>query len=184
MPIFSEQFDKSTGTPLSAIDLTWSYAAFLTTASARNNVVPSSWGASSANAVPSACTAASPPTASYTAATNTAWPNFPCTTSPSVSVTFNILSSTSPGQSVFVVGSTSELGTWDTSKALELSAEIYTNGLPLWLGTATLDSGAALQYKYFRTEQDGTVVWEEGDNRTYTVPTSCRSSAAVDDAWR
>jgi glucoamylase len=50
----SEQFDKKTGAPLSAIDLTWSYASALTAFAARAGTVPASWGASGLHA-PTAC---------------------------------------------------------------------------------------------------------------------------------
>lgn len=50
----SEQYDKSDGTPLSAGDLTWSYAAALTVFQARSGFVPASWGASGLQ-VPSVC---------------------------------------------------------------------------------------------------------------------------------
>lgn len=43
----AEQYSRSDGTPLSAVDLTWSYAAFLTANAARNAVMPASWGAAS-----------------------------------------------------------------------------------------------------------------------------------------
>ena len=49
----SEQFDRNTGAQLSAYDLTWSFAAFLTAGNARANTFPASWGESSANTVPS-----------------------------------------------------------------------------------------------------------------------------------
>lgn len=41
----AEQFERNTGTPLSAADLTWSYASALTAFAARDGVVPTSWGA-------------------------------------------------------------------------------------------------------------------------------------------
>lgn len=50
----AEQFDKSTGAPLSAVDLTWSYASALTAFAARNGTIPASWGASGLT-VPSTC---------------------------------------------------------------------------------------------------------------------------------
>lgn len=43
----AEQYNRADGTPLSAVDLTWSYAAFLTAYNARANVQPASWGAAS-----------------------------------------------------------------------------------------------------------------------------------------
>ena len=43
----AEQYNRADGTPLSAVDLTWSYAAFLTAYNARANILPASWGAAS-----------------------------------------------------------------------------------------------------------------------------------------
>lgn len=42
----AEQFGKSDGKPLSAADLTWSYAALLTAKAARDGDYPATWGAS------------------------------------------------------------------------------------------------------------------------------------------
>jgi glucoamylase len=179
----AEQFDKSSGAPLSAVDLTWSYASFLTMQNARNNVVPASWGAASANTVPASCSSSSA-TGTYSAATNTAWPTFPCTTATSVSLTFNVLQTTSFGQNVYVVGSIAELGTWDATKAVKLNADMYTDGTPLWYGSLKLAAGTKFEYKYVRKDASGSVTWESDPNRSYTVPTSCRSAAAVGDTWR
>ncbi|KII86105.1 glycoside hydrolase family 15 protein [Plicaturopsis crispa FD-325 SS-3] len=41
----SEQFSRSNGAPLSAVDLTWSYASALTAFAAKAGTVPASWGA-------------------------------------------------------------------------------------------------------------------------------------------
>jgi len=50
----AEQYDRNTGAPLSAEDLTWSYASFLTAFAAREGFVPTSWGASGLTA-PGTC---------------------------------------------------------------------------------------------------------------------------------
>jgi glucoamylase len=50
----SEQYTRSAGTPTSASDLTWSYAAALTAFQARSGFVPASWGAKGL-ALPSSC---------------------------------------------------------------------------------------------------------------------------------
>jgi glucoamylase len=50
----SEQYDKTNGAPLSAVDLTWSYASALTAFMARNGSIPVSWGAKGLK-VPSEC---------------------------------------------------------------------------------------------------------------------------------
>ena len=72
----SEQFSKYDGFSLSARDLTWSYAAFLTMANARDGVLPDSWGASAASDV-SGCGSAqvSTVTESYSIPTATSFPS-------------------------------------------------------------------------------------------------------------
>ena len=50
----AEQYTRAAGVPISAKDLTWSYAAALTAISARKGVVPDSWGAKGLT-VPSTC---------------------------------------------------------------------------------------------------------------------------------
>lgn len=72
----SEQFSKYDGYSLSARDLTWSYAAFLTMANARDAVLPASWGASTVNDV-SQCgnTPVSSATGTYASPTATAFPS-------------------------------------------------------------------------------------------------------------
>jgi glucoamylase len=61
----AEQFDKNNGSPLSAVDLTWSYASALTAFAARNGVVPASWGAQDL-VVPSVCNKNPGPTVQVT----------------------------------------------------------------------------------------------------------------------
>ena len=50
----SEQYDKSSGTPTSAADLTWSYASALTAFAARSGFASPGWGAQGLT-VPSTC---------------------------------------------------------------------------------------------------------------------------------
>ncbi|RHZ59208.1 hypothetical protein CDV55_102012 [Aspergillus turcosus] len=193
----SEQFDKTYGTSLSARDLTWSYAALLTANMRRNGVVPPSWGASSANTVPSSCSMGSA-TGTYSTATATSWPSTltsgspgattttaPCTTPTSVAVTFDEIATTSYGENVYIAGSIPQLGNWDTSSAIPLSASEYTSSNNLWYVTVNLPAGTTFQYKYFRKESDGSVVWESDPNRSYTVPSGCGVSTATEnDTWR
>jgi glucoamylase len=61
----AEQFSKNDGVPLSALDLTWSYASALTAFAARNGTVPASWGASGLS-VPSVCQSYSGPLVAVT----------------------------------------------------------------------------------------------------------------------
>ncbi|PWY70942.1 putative glucoamylase precursor [Aspergillus heteromorphus CBS 117.55] len=68
----AEQFGRSTGDPVSAIDLTWSYAAFLTAVARRNGTVPASWGSPTVTSVPGQCSAATV-AGSYATPTIGAW---------------------------------------------------------------------------------------------------------------
>ncbi|OOQ85661.1 Glucoamylase [Penicillium brasilianum] len=205
----SEQYDKSSGLSLSARDLTWSYAALLTANMRRNSVVPPSWGAKSANTVPSSCSTGSA-TGTYATPTATSWPSTltsgtsvsttstststttstttsssSCTTPTSVAVTFDELATTTYGENVYIVGSISQLGSWNTANAIALSASQYTSSKPLWFVTVNLPAGTTFQYKYIRKETDGSIVWESDPNRSYTVPAACGTTTTTEsDTWR
>ncbi|KAL1857756.1 hypothetical protein Plec18167_001842 [Paecilomyces lecythidis] len=69
----SEQFTKDDGKQTSAVDLTWSYAAFLTAVERRNGTVPPSWGASENSKLPTTC-ASKTINGTYHEATVTSWP--------------------------------------------------------------------------------------------------------------
>ncbi|EOD52505.1 putative glucan -alpha- protein [Neofusicoccum parvum UCRNP2] len=209
----SEQYSRSDGTPLSAPDLTWSYAAFLTAVSARNGIVPASWGGESANVVPGQCVATSA-LGTYSSATNTVFPTSqtsapggstttttrPTTTTTrttttssstttgatcptSVAVTFNVIATTYFGESVLLAGGVAALGSWAPASAKALSADRYTASNNLWYGTVSLAPGTAVAYKYVRKGSDGAFTWESDPNRSYTVP-SCVATASVSDTWR
>jgi glucoamylase len=61
----AEQFNRNSGSPLSAKDLTWSYASALTVFAARDGYVPPTWGAAGF-VVPSVCSSNPGPTTSVT----------------------------------------------------------------------------------------------------------------------
>lgn len=110
----SEQFDKSTGSPLSAYDLTWSYAAFLSASSRRAGVSPPSWAGSSGTSVPSTCSATSV-SGSYSSATST---SFPASETPSTGTgtgTSTKTSSTSTGTGTTTTTSTTKTTSTSTS---------------------------------------------------------------------
>lgn len=208
----AEQFSKSDGTPLSARDLTWSYAAFLTAAARRAGVIPASW-ASAVPSVPGTCSATSI-SGSYTSATSTTFPasqtpisgtvtgtvsatatgtatkssssttSTSCTAAATVSVSFNELVTTSYGDTIKIVGSISALGNWNTANAIALSASDYTSSNPLWKVTVPLAAGTSFEYKFINIKADGTLVWESDPNRSYTVPSSCSTTATVSTSWR
>ena len=175
----AEQFSRTDGAPLSAIDLTWSYAAFLTAVAARNGQVPTSWGEASGNAVPSSCSATSAQ-GTYTAPTATA-PLPPCPTVTSVAVTFNVAEATNPGETVLVAGSISQLGTWAAGSAIALSANDYASGYPRWYVTVDIPAGTAFEYKYLKKEADDSFTWEDDPNRSFSVPEGCAAEVELHD---
>ncbi|CAI0652044.1 unnamed protein product [Colletotrichum noveboracense] len=196
----AEQFSRSNGQPLSADDLTWSYAAFLTAAQRHAAVIPPGW-VGSATSVPGTCAATSI-VGSYTSATATSFPanqtpgtGVPptaTTTGPtptatscpgSVLVTFNERVVTQFGQTIKIVGNTAQLGNWSPGSAISLSASGYTSANPVWSVTIELQAGQAIQYKYINVASDGTVTWEADPNHTYTVP-SCTTAATKSDTWQ
>lgn len=193
-----EQFDRNSGTPIAASDLTWSYASFLTAAARRAGQVPSGWAASSGNTLPATCelrqiagtyTAAPTPTfptnqtpQANAAPANTAIPTG-CTNPEKVFVTFNERASTAWGQNIRVVGNVPELGGWDTSKSVPLSASGYKGNDPLWSITVPIAAGSQVQYKYIRV-QGSQVTWESDPNRSFTVPSATCDIKYQNDNWR
>ncbi|KAL1600866.1 hypothetical protein SLS60_007254 [Paraconiothyrium brasiliense] len=159
----AEQFDKSSGSPLSAADLTWSYAAFLTATDRRSKSVGPSWGEKSNNVPPTTCT--TPPSCN-------------------VQVTFNERVTTTYGDNIFIVGQLTQLGNWDPNSAVALSASKYTSSDPLWYATISLPASTSFAYKYIRKTSSGTVVWESDPNRGYTTASGCGSTATQNDTWR
>ena len=102
-----------------------------------------------------------------------------------VSVSFHELRKTSWGQSISLVGSIPQLGSWDTSKAIYLSASSQSSdNNPLWTTTVNMPPGTSFQYKYILFNTDGSIVWEQDPNHSYTVPTSCSAPATKSDTWQ
>ncbi|EGX88765.1 glucoamylase I precursor [Cordyceps militaris CM01] len=196
----AEQFDKNNGSPLSARDLTWSYASLLTAIDRRAGIIPPPWASDGANQIPGSC-AGKTVAGSYTSATATSFPanqtpktGVPptstapaqptCTPAMSVAVTFRETVTTQLGQTIKIVGNTAELGNWDTSRAVALEASEYTADNNVWKGTVTLPAGKAIEYKFVNVQADGTVVWEADPNHSYTVPKTCATTASRADTWQ
>ncbi|CAD0040171.1 unnamed protein product [Aureobasidium pullulans] len=191
----AEQYNRADGTPLSAADLTWSYAAFLTAYNARTNVIPASWGAASVRynyLLDTSTGSASGPCA---AATNTNWgnpgtPSTPtttggaCATPTAIAVTFNEQKTTAYGENIYIVGSIPALGNWNAANAIALSASKYTSSNPLWFVTLNFATGSSFNYKYIKKAADGSVTWESDPNRSYTVNGNCAGTATQNDSWR
>ncbi|KAK1447816.1 glycosyl hydrolase family 15 [Colletotrichum melonis] len=175
----AEQFNKTTGSPTSARDLTWSYAAFITMAERRAGQYPPSWVPEAASEVPATC-AASTTTGVYVPATAAGAPDV--TGSCTVPVTFLVNATTYYGEGLSLLGNIAELGVWNVDNGQPMSASGYTAERPLWSVDVELPGGSNVSYVYVRKQSCG-FLYEER-NRTLTVP-ACNSTQKVvtDDAW-
>ncbi|KAK6224731.1 glycosyl hydrolase family 15 [Colletotrichum tabaci] len=176
----AEQFDKATGAPLSARDLTWSYASFITMAERRAGQYPPSWVPASVE-VPATC-AASSTTGVYVPAVAAGAPDVTGTcTHP---VTFLVNATTYFGENLYILGDIADFGSWNVENAQPMTASGYTAERPLWSAEVELPGGQNISYVYVRRQNcDQGYIYEE-TNRTLTVP-PCNSTQklATDDAW-
>ncbi|OAG04611.1 1, 4-alpha-D-glucan glucohydrolase [Paraphaeosphaeria sporulosa] len=183
----SEQYSRENGTSLSAHDLTWSYASFITMRAARLAATSdysqvSSWGSPSKLEVPTVCTPSSVK-GTYKPAVAAGAPS----DAPSCTylVAFNLNATTFYGENIYLFGSSSDLGDWRVSDALAGSAASYSDARPLWTFTVELPAGADLEYKFLRKEPSGEVLYEV-ENRSLEVPECGDESPGeqtVEDSW-
>ncbi|KAH6658983.1 1, 4-alpha-D-glucan glucohydrolase [Truncatella angustata] len=182
----SEQFNKAApGNPLSAYDLTWSYAAFVTMAERRAGQYPPSWEPSAVASVPSQCQASSTK-GIYVPAFAAGAPNV--STSCTSYVQFAVNASTYFGENIYLVGNTSDLGAWDVANAQPLLSSNYTSERPLWYAPVALTAGEYINYGYARQENCDQPWIFETVNRTLLVPACDESDveairAETNDAW-
>lgn len=175
----SEQYSRTTGEPLSAYDLTWSFASFVTMAERRGGYYPASWRASSEAPVPSVC-GTTTVQGTYVPAIAAGAPNVSnaCT----VMTTFNVNASTYFGENIYLIGNTSDTGNWNPANADAMSASNYTSQRPLWDLQIELLAGENLNYQYLRQESDGSYIYETV-NRTLTIPACGQPGPVTNDAW-
>ncbi|KAF8271969.1 glucoamylase [Lactarius quietus] len=150
----AEQFDKSTGAPLSAADLTWSYASALTAGGSRAGVVPASWGASGL-IVPATCVS---------------------NPGPQVSVTFNVQATTQLERTY-----TSPVPLMRSKLVTRHCSPLSAANYPIWSITVNLPANSNIQYKYIR-KFNGQVTWESDPNNSITTPAN--GSYTLNDSWR
>ncbi|KAL9607086.1 MAG: hypothetical protein Q9167_007967 [Letrouitia subvulpina] len=180
----AEQFSRHDGLVVDALIESFyiAYASFLTAIARRKGQVPASWGSGAANKIPFKCNASSTK-GKYVPTTNATRP-CPTPTAELVAVTFNVRKVTVVGETVWIIGSVPQLGRWNLEQAKELSASRYADNDPLWFGTVQdFTAEEKVEYKYIKTAMDGTVVWEEGGNRKWTVPGACQTHVLRNDVW-
>ncbi|KAF2646823.1 glucoamylase [Massarina eburnea CBS 473.64] len=178
----AEQFSRENGAPLSARDLTWSYAAFATMRNARvaaldNGPSVQSWGAPSKLARFGTCSPGSI-TGTYKPAVNAGAPDTapPCT----VLITFNLNATTFYGENLYLFGNTSDLGNFSVNDALAGTAKEYTDEHPLWKFVVELPPAETVEYSYLRKEPDASVIVETV-HRAFAVP-GCPADGSLGDA--
>jgi glucoamylase len=194
----SEQFAKLGGEPLSAHDLTWSYAAFLTAVARRAKVLPRSWGTPSASNMPEKCSSRTM-RGHYAAPSRTVFPlppgataepaptSPPCSATPlEVPVAFHEVVETNWGETVKLVGNVGTLGNWNVDLAPALDPSEYSTEYPIWKIEADLPWGEVIEYKFVKVDPQGHVTWEQDPNHTLVIPEApCPvETGLVEDRWR
>ena len=85
----------------------------------------------------------------------------PCSNPSLAPVLFEETVTINSGDVIYIVGSISQLGSWNTSQAIQLSppSSGYAYSDPSWSVTVRLPTNTSVQYKYFRMN-NGTTSWE------------------------
>jgi alpha-amylase len=97
-----------------------------------------------------------------------------------VEVSFEVRATTEYGEGIFVVGPSTQLGEWDTARAIALSPDNY----PLWKQSVSMPLGQEGQFKYVKQQIDGSFLWEAYSNREFVAPDSCQPVATREDTWQ
>ena len=100
-----------------------------------------------------------------------------------IPVTFTVSDAppTRIGDYIFLTGSTVELGNWSTSWDGAIGPLLAPN-YPNWFINAAMPAGETIQFKFIKITANGNVLWENGPNHTFTVPTS--GTAYVTVKWK
>lgn len=97
-----------------------------------------------------------------------------------IPITFTVdnANPTNTGDYIFVTGNTVELGNWGTTFQTAIGPMLDPN-YPNWFLNVSLPAGQIVQFKFIDIQSSGNVVWENGSNHSYTVPTSGTGSVNV-----
>lgn len=97
-------------------------------------------------------------------------------------VIFHVTANTVLGENVYIVGSLPELGSWDPDKCTEA---MMSPDYPEWFLPVSVPAGTAFEFKFIKKDAQGNVIWESGNNHTFT--SAAGSSATADTqmyTWR
>ncbi|HEY3703994.1 MAG TPA: alpha-amylase family glycosyl hydrolase [Terracidiphilus sp.] len=98
-----------------------------------------------------------------------------------VTFTVNNATPTNTGDYIFVTGNTIELGNWGTTFQTAIGP-MLAPGYPNWFLNVALPAGKTVQFKFIDIQSNGNVVWENGSNHSYTVPSTGAGSISV--SWQ
>ena len=105
--------------------------------------------------------------------------NFDILSGPQVMVRFVVNNAYAVyGENVYLAGNVTELGNWDTGKAIGPMFNTVVYQYPTWYYDVSVPAGTALQFKFIK-KNGATVTWEGGSNHTYTVPTNSTGMVTV-----
>jgi hypothetical protein len=88
-----------------------------------------------------------------------------------VTFTVNNAIQTNVGDFIFLTGNTVEIGNWGTTFDSAIGPMLDPN-FPNWFLNVSVPAGQTIQFKFIKIAANGAVTWENGNNHTFTVPTS------------
>lgn len=95
-----------------------------------------------------------------------------------IPVTFTINNAvTNWGENLYISGNCAELGNWDPNVAI---GPATCPNYPVWTLTSYLLPGKTIEFKAIKKDNVGNVVWQEGQNHTYTVPETGEGQVSID----
>lgn len=118
-----------------------------------------------------------------TGSTSDSYVGFKVLTGKQTAVRFKVNNAiTDYGTNVYLVGNVYELGNWDTSKAIGtmFNATATIAGYPSWFYDVSLPAGATIEFKFIKVDGNGNVIWEDGNNHVYTVPSTGTGEVTVE----
>ena len=84
-------------------------------------------------------------------------------------VIFHVNASTNFGETIHIVGSISELGSWDTDKCTEA---MMCPNYPEWFLHVSVPADTTFSFKFIKKDANGNVTWESCENRVITSSSS------------
>ncbi|CAJ2507517.1 Uu.00g087030.m01.CDS01 [Anthostomella pinea] len=110
----------------------------------------------------------------------------PVPVSDNINVTLNATVTTYYGQTVKIVGSCPELGSWNVDNAPAMSAHsTYSDGNHLWqLARKPIKVGTKFEYKLVKVAPGQDPEWEGGNNREVDLKDQGGGEQAVQGSWR